>query len=281
MTEYNLKSDALLEAGYIGLMLEHPVTKKLAESLIPVNYTQNKPGVTQYVKDVEAGPLSEGHEGKTKTDVAMIIFAELAEAKNGPQTILDYMSGSAKAAKAAKAAAKLETWRSKLDSEDMAEHMEAAAELFAAVEAAKAQLAKLEADIADARQEVAEKLDIDGTFDLAIVSTGWYVAEGTEAKGKRSKVTRDYSADTYTSGERTIGGVKVSSIATVTSRDDEGDPNGWKVSYGAKGKTYTATGDSLHKTHKEAREACMAVIAPEQETAVNSPKWFRVPRISK
>lgn len=277
----NLKSDALLDAGYIGLMLEHPVTKQLAENLIPINYPQNKPGVAQYVKDVSAGPLSDAHEGKSKEDVALIIFAELAQAKEGPQYIIDAMSGSAKAVKAAKAAAKLETWRQKLDAPDMTDSMQVARDLFAALEAAQAQIAKLEADIEDARQEVADKLDIDKTFDLAIVSSGWYVAEKTEAKGSRKKVTRDYSADTYTSGERTINGVKVTSTATVTKRDDEGNPSGWKVTYNAQGKTWTETGETLHATHKTVREACMSVIAPDAETAINSPKWFSVPRIVK
>lgn len=271
--------DKYLEAGFIGLMVEHPITGQKTETLVPTSgYTQNQPGVAKFASDMKAGDVSEAHGGKDITKLALIVFAALAKEK-GDQYVLDALTRTNKAAKAAAKAAKLETWRQVLDSDDMSDDMEQAADLFASIEATKATLAALEADVATAKADVAKKLGIDPTFDLALVSTGWYISEDTKSSGKRESVTRDYTADHYESAAgKTINGTEVMSTADVTSRDDEGTPNGWKIVYTAKGKTYTAEGTKFHKTHMEARKACMAVIAPEQETAVNSPKWFGVPK---
>ena len=157
--------------------------------------------------------------------------------------------------------------------------MEAAVDLYAEGEAVKAALADWEARVAEARTEVASALDIDKTFDLALLSTGWYISTETKAQGSKTVVKRDYSEDLYMSKKgRKINGVEVASTAQVTSRNDEGEPDGWKVEYVAKGKTYTHEAATLNKANKVAREACMAVIAKGMSTASNAPKWFRVPR---
>ena len=273
--------DKYLEAGYVALMVKHPITGEATETLVPTSgYTQNQPGVAKFASDMKAGTISEAHEGADISKLALVIFSELATAK-GEQYVLDALARTDKSVAKAAKAAKLATWRELLDSDDMSDDMSQAADLFASIEAAKATLAALEADVATAKADVAAKLGIDPTFDLALVSTGWYIAEDTKATGKRTKVTRDYSADHYESDAgKTINEVEVSSSADVTSRDDEGQPTGWKVVYTAKGKSYTAEGSKFHKTHMIARKACMAVIAPENETAVNTPKWFGVPRAS-
>ena len=273
--------DKYLEAGYVALMVEHPITGQKTETLIPTSgYTQNKPGIAKFASDLKAGDISEAHEGAGITDLALVVFSELVDEK-GKDYVLDALTATGKSAAKAAKAAKIAGWRETLDSDDMADDMAQAADLFASIEAAKATLAALEADVATAKADVAKKLGIDPTFDLALVSTGWYISEDTKSTGKRSKVVRDYTADHYESAKgKTINEVEVASTADVTSRDAEGNPDGWKIVYTAKGKSYAAEGAKFHKTHMAARKACMAVIAPENETAVNTPKWFEVPTAS-
>ena len=272
--------DKYLEAGFIGIMVAHPITGEETESLIPTSgYTQNQPGVTKFMADLGQGSISEAHGGKDATDLAEAVFAELVEAK-GKQYLLDAMARVDKSLETAQKAAKLAVWRQTLDGADFAEYQAAGKTLFESLEAAKAEVADIESQIADARTEVAEKLDIDKTFDLALVSSGWYVSEETKPKGTRTKVARDYSADVYTQEGKTINEVAVKTKAQVTSRDDEGAITGAKVTYKAKGKTYTGEADTLHNAHMIARKACMEVIAPDAKAfTVNTPKWFDVPKV--
>jgi len=272
--------DKYLDAGFIGIMVKHPITGEETESLIPTSgYTQNQPGVTKLMADLGQGSISKAHGDKSVTDIAKIVFAELVKAK-GDQYLLDAMARVDKSLETAQKAAKLASWREKLDGSDFTEYQAAGKGLFASLESAKAELASVEAQIAEARKEVAEKLDIDKTFDLALVSSGWYVSEETKTKGSREKVGRDYSADTYEQNSKSINGVAVKTSAKVTARDEDGEITGATVKYIAKGKTYTGTGDTLHDAHMKARESCMAVIAPDAKSSnVNTPKWFDVPKI--
>lgn len=276
------KSDKYLEAGFIGLMVAHPITGEKTESLIPTSgYTQNQPGVQKYMADIGQGDISEAHGGKSTTDIAKIVFSELVAAK-GEQYLLDAMKRVDKSLESVAKAAKLAGWRETLDGPGFAEYQAAGKDLFASLEAAKAELAAVEAQVMEARTEVAEKLDIDKTFDLALVSSGWYVAEGTAVKGSRGdKVGRDWSADVYTQDTKSINEVAVKTKLEVTSRDAEGNVTGARVTYVAKGKTYTGEGKTAHEAHKIARDACMAVIAPNaKSTNVNTPHWFEVPKAS-
>lgn len=273
-------ADEYLSNGFIGLMVQHPVTGKEVESLIPTSgYSQNQPGVAKLLADLKAGTLSKEHGDATVEDIAKHVFAELVEAK-GAQYLLDAMARVDGTLKKAAKEAKLETWRAKLDAPDMAEAQEAARGMYADMESLKAQVADLEAKIAEARIEVGAQLDVDGTFDLALISSGWYISEESKPKGSRETVKRDYSADAYTSKDsRTIGGIKVASTAEVITRDDDGNPTQWSCKYLANGKAYTGVGDSLHQADKAARSACIDAIAPGTSKANNAPKWYRVPRI--
>jgi len=273
--------DKYLESGFIGLMVEHPLTHKLQESLLPIgNYSQDRPGIKKYLADVSEGELSKDAHGEaTVQDVAKVVFAKLVGDK-GEQYLLDAMAKSDKSLEAAAKEAKLETWRAQLDAPEFAESMSYAASLYADRESLKAQMAELDAKVAQAKAEAAKTLGIDPTFDLAHVSTGWYVAEDTpKATGKKQPpVSRDYSADVYTQDGKSINEVAVKSVAKVTKRSDDGKPSAWAVTYTAKGKSYSGEAKSLNKANQKARAACMAVIAPDAKTtACNAPEWFDVP----
>jgi len=273
-------NDAYLEAGMIGLMINHPITGKPTESLLPMgNYPQNQPGVKQFALDMEAGSLSEVHGELSTEELALIVFAKLAEAK-GDDYVITALSKVDKAVEAAQAAKKVESWREKLAG--MVETQTQAAALFASRKSLREQLEAVEAQIAEAQAEVAQELDISGLFDLSLISTGWYVSEGTKTKGSREIVKRDYTANLYScSAGKKINDVPIAATAEVTSRDDDGNPNGWKVVYTAKGKKYAATGETLNATDQEARAACMAVIAePGAATNNNCPKFYNVPKLA-
>lgn len=275
-----VKLDAFLEAGWVQIMVKHPVTGKETESLKAIaNYPQNQPGVVQFAQDVALGRIGDGHEGKSIEDLARIIFATLiAKRDDGWDFVRAGLGKVDETVKKALAEAALHTWRDKLAGLDVQDH---AASLFAEREEAAAILADVEARMAALKAEVATTLGIDKTFDLAWTHDGLYVAPSTPSTGKQV-VARDYSADEYTT-KRTMHGQKLEVSAVVTSRDDDGQPDGWATKYTVldgpyAGNVYTGEGDSLNDADQGARVPCMADIFPTAiSTNNNAPDWYRVP----
>ena len=278
-----LKLDKYLEAGYVGVMVEHPITGKVQENLLELaSYTQNGPGVRKFAQDVMAGTIADVHGDKDLTELARIAFAKLIEDKEEQfvTTILGKMDETIANAQREQL---VNEWRAKLDELDNGGTQDAARELFGELTDVKAALADVEQRIAELRDEVSSALDISGTFDLSLIESGFYITADTKAKGSATKVARDYSADSYTK-TRKMNGTTVLCNANILERDADGKPIKWAVSYQVqdgelKGTTWSGGGDSLNAADKIARSDAIDALNPGAVKQNNAPNWYDVPKV--
>ena len=272
--------------GYVAVMIDDPFGDEPQRQLYKVaNYTQDRPGVIKFAKDVGMGEIHEGHDGKDLAALAMIVFKPLAD-KRGTKFVEDSLAKVDESIKAAQAEALINEWRDRLD--DVVDQA-GAADLFAMREDLKAQFADLDADIAAQKADIAAELGISKTFDLSLIGTGWYVTAKTEGSGGGQSVPRLYNADVY-EVERTLRGIKVKSTATITERNADGSPAMWHVRYEIldgdhKGKVYECTDPSLNKADNRRKDSARRTLMDELDLPGKRrngvPTWYKIPAVTQ
>ena len=280
--------DEYLAAGYVGVMVEHPITGKVQENLLELStYPATRPGIVKFAKDVLAGEISPEHgPDATLESLAMAGFKSRLDDKrdDAEQFIKDSLATVDESIKAAQAEALVNEWRERLDE---SADQDQAAELFAERESVKARLAELDEDIAATKADLAAELGISKLFDLTLISTGWYVTQATKSSGGGKAIPRQFTADAY-EVTRKLRGVQVKSTATITERNDDGEPTSWHVRYEVldgdhKGKVYESTGDSLNKADNRnddsARRVLMNELGLPGVKRNNVMVWYKVPAV--
>ena len=281
--------DAYLAAGYVGVMVKHPITGKVQENLLELNtYPATRPGIVKFAKDVMSGEISPEHgPDATLESLSMAAFKTRLSDKrdDAEQFVRDTLATVDESIKAAQAEALVNEWRERLDeSTDQAQ----AADMFAERESVKARLAEIDEDIAAIKADLAAELGISKLFDLSLISTGWYITQATTSSGGKA-IARKFTADVY-EVERTLRGVKVRSTATITDRDFDGEPAGWHVRYEIldgdhKGNVYESSGDSLNKADNRNDDAARRVLMDELGLPgvrrSNVMVWYKVPAVKE
>lgn len=278
------KTDKYLDNGIVAIIMPHPVTgDDVQDTMTIANYPPTKPGITSFAKDVMRGAIDKNaHGDKTLQDLAQFAFFDRLSDKrdDAQQFINDALATVDDSIKAAQLDAKLHKWRIALDAHNSGKTQKLAKDLYNELASLTAQRQELDAKIANAKDEIANALDLDATFDLSLVDTGWYVASKTKPQGKGKK-TRTYEVKTY-EVTRVLRGTKVKSVANVKSIDDDGLPDSVDVTYTVldgkhKGKKFAATGDSLNKADSVARTELMDKLDLPGVRANNAPVWYKIP----
>lgn len=283
-------TDDYLDAGFVGVLVKHPLTGKEQETLLDLStYPQNRPGIVKFGKDVLAGKIAPVHGAKSLFNLAMFAFAKVAKDK-GDKFVSDALASVDDSIKTAQKEQELTKWRDAIAKLDNGKAQKVAIDLYTEQESIKAQLADVQERIATTKSEIATQLGIDKTFDLALVDTGWYVASDTKKSKPGVTIERNYSADTY-EVTRTMRGVKVLSVATIKERDKTGAPTNWHVSYTVldgkhKGESFEHTSPSLNgadngkgkdgKPHGARRQLMIALDLPGVKRN-NAPVWYKIP----
>jgi len=256
----NKISDATLDAGFVSIILQNPITQEDMQSLVPlVSFAHNKPGIVSFATQVMLGKIDkDAHGDKDLQALALSIFADVVKAK-GKDFVLDALSTVDDSIKKAQAQAQLHAWRIKLDELDKGQAQAQAKDLQSEYTTAQAKLADIKSRMDAHKASVAKKLGLDALFDLSYTDNGFYVASGTTSTstGTRNSVDRDISKDQYTKTGK-VNGFDVYRECNVLGRDADGQPDTWSVKLVAtdgKGKkhTYAASGnkgDTLYAVAK-------------------------------
>jgi len=287
-----IEKDVLTKQGLAGIMLAggvHPVTGEQAEPTeqfyTAAKYDATGPGMrTFYALLVgDDRKLHPAHGEKSPDQVVIELFAERLD--GGEAAVLKALKNASTEAKKAMREAKAVTYREQLAKLNVQDKAKAA---FAKIKAAEAALAKAKDEATKLRTATAEKLSLDGTFEIALVETGFYIPSETPraSGGTKTKVKRDWLAsDTYTlSKSFKGGGPKYTAEAVIKNRDANDPEKGdWKVVYTCQGKKYigSVVQDTLNAANDIARSKMIAEVRPGYKASnFNCPKEFGVPEVT-
>ena len=280
-------SDAYLAKGVVAIIKKHAVTgDDVQDTLTIANYPATKPGITSFAKDVLGGAIDkEAHGDKSLQDLAQFAFFDrLSKKRDDPKEFInEALATIDDSIKSAQKEAQLNAWRIALDAHKSGNTQKQARGLYKELSILMAKRQELDATIANAKSELAKELDLDTTFDIALVDTGWYIASKTKAQGKGKKM-RAFEIKSY-EVTRVMRGTKVKSIATVKSLDADNVPDNVDVTYTVldgkhKGKKFDGTGDTLNQADSIARTALMDALDLPGVRANNAPEWYKVPEVN-
>lgn len=246
-------TDKLLDKQLIGIMVQDPFGDDgdlVASYIDYTKFARNGTGIKTLAKQLtDAKALHKSHGDKTVQDLVLHAFADVVKSKSS-KWVIDQMSGVSDELKSQARLAKIDALNLAIK-DKCPDEVKQAIDLQTERATLASQIDDIDSVLSKLKKDVASKIGIDATFDIALSDArGFFVPSVVKQDKTRKTIDRTLDKDVYANDGNIVGDDgqkhKVSRTLKIRKRDDNGNPTIFEGFISCDGQNYKAkTGDEL------------------------------------